>query len=244
MKKIPCLFKRDWSKKGRPLLDEVLEGSEWVINGEGVATKKYDGTCCLIEKGIFYKRYTLKNGKKPPIDFVPATEVDKITGKQFGWRPVTVKDKYHIEAFNKQRCFLDGTYELCGPKVQGNPEKFSHHILIKHGHSILRRVPRDFDNLKKYLANNDMEGIVWHHPDGRMVKIKGVDFGINRKEQFKIRGMRADWVIMDDYVNDYNEPSALTKININKLINSEKLISKVVKTIKNSRDKIWKEWSK
>jgi len=34
MKKIPCLFKRDWSKKGRPLLDEVLEGSEWVINGD------------------------------------------------------------------------------------------------------------------------------------------------------------------------------------------------------------------
>jgi len=64
-----------------------------------------------------------------------------------------------------------------------------------------------------------MEGIVWHHPDGRMVKIKGVDFGINRKEQFKIRGMRADWVIMDDYVGQGSKPQ-------------------------NSRDKIWKEWSK
>ena len=223
MKKIPCLFKRDWSKKGRPLLDEVLEGSEWVINGEGVATKKYDGTCCLIEKGIFYKRYTLKNGKKPPLDFVPATEVDKITGKQFGWRPVTVKDKYHMEGLALlmyfDHCKKEGTFELCGPKIQGNPEKKDNHILIKHGHSILRRVPRDFDNLKKYLANNDMEGIVWHHPDGRMVKIKGVDFGINRKEQFKIRGMSADFVIMDDYMGQGSKPQ-------------------------NSRDKIRKEWSK
>jgi len=223
MKKIPCLFKRDWSKKERPLLGEVLEGSEWVINGEGVATKKYDGTCCLIEKGIFYKRYTLKNGKKPPLDFVPATEVDKITGKQFGWRPVTVKDKYHMEGLallmHFDHCKKDGTYELCGPKVQGNPEKFSHHILIKHGVRILRRAPRDFNGLKKYFTYNDMEGIVWHHPDGRMVKIKGVDFGINRKEQFKIRGMRADWVIIDDYVGQGSKPQ-------------------------NSRDKVWEEWSK
>lgn len=207
MKKIPCLFKRDWSKKERPLLDEVLEGSEWVINGEGVATKKYDGTCCLVEKGVLYKRYTLKNGKKPPLDFVPATEVDKITGKQFGWRPVTAKDKYHVEVFSKQRCSLDGTYELCGPKVQGNPEKLSSHILIKHGRGILRRAPRDFNNLKKYLASNDMEGIVWHHPDGRMVKIKGVDFGINRKEQFKIQGMRADFVIKDLFGLSMEKPN-------------------------------------
>jgi len=227
MKKIPCLFKRDWSKKGRPLLDEVLEGSEWVINGEGVATKKYDGTCCLIEQGVFFKRYTLKKGKQPPSDFVPITERDEITGKQFGWRPVTNKDKYHLEGygglirtFKRVNCQIgDGTYELCGPKVQGNPEEFSHHILIKHGVRILRRAPRDFNGLKKYFTYNDMEGIVWHHPDGRMVKIKGIDFGINRKEQFKIRGMSADFVIMDDYMGQGSKPQ-------------------------NSRDKIRKEWSK
>lgn len=36
--------------------------------------------------------------------------------------------------------------------------------------------PRTFDALKGYLANKTIEGIVWHHPDGRMVKIKAKDF--------------------------------------------------------------------
>lgn len=35
--------------------------------------------------------------------------------------------------------------------------------------------------LRSYLANKDIEGIVWHHPDGRMVKIKGKDFGLKRR---------------------------------------------------------------
>lgn len=206
MKKMPCLFKRNWDKKERPLINEVLEGSEWVMNGEGVATKKYDGTCCLMEKGVFYKRYTLKKDKIAPLDFVPTTEIGKITGKQFGWRPVTDLDIYHLEGYDKlirafklsNRQIEDGTYELCGPKVQGNPEKFHCHMLIKHGCLILRRAPRDFYDLKRYFVHNDIEGIVWHHLDGRMVKIKGVDFGINRKKQFKIHGMSADFVIIDD----------------------------------------------
>lgn len=208
MKKIPCLFKRDYSKKERPIINEILKGSEWVINGEGIATKKYDGTCCLIENGIFYKRHTLRKNKIAPPDFTPATEINKITGKQEGWVLVKNIDKYHLEAYNRliqaskfSNCQIkNGTYELCGPKVQGNPEHFQHHILIRHGFAELKYAPRDFNNLKKYLANNDMEGIVWHHPDGRMVKIKGIDFGINRKEHFKIKGMSADSIIIDDLI--------------------------------------------
>jgi len=216
MKKIPCLFKRDYTKSERPIINEVLEGSEWVINGEGIATKKYDGTCCLIENGKFYKRRTIKKGKEIPIDFIPATEIDEITGKQEGWVTVNKIDKYHMEAFNKQYyTLLNGTYELCGPKVQGNPENFQHHILIKHGYDILRNAPRNFNDLKKYFIIHNIEGIVWHHPNGRMVKIRGVDFGINRKEQFKIYGMSADFIIIDDPLN-------------------QELKSQ------NSRDKIWK----
>ena len=29
-------------------IDKVTEGCEWVLNGEGIATQKLDGTCCLI----------------------------------------------------------------------------------------------------------------------------------------------------------------------------------------------------
>lgn len=181
MKKIQCLFKRDYSKNNRPIIDEVLEGSEWVVKGEGIATRKFDGTCCLIKKGKLFKRYTLKKGKVPPLDFVSVTEIDKITGKQFGWRPVNNNDKYHIEAFIKLKYKLNGTYELCGPKINGNKEKLNEHILIKHGIEILYNVPLDFNRLNEYLYVNNIEGIVWYSYGGKMVKIKGIDFGIKRK---------------------------------------------------------------
>jgi hypothetical protein len=37
-------------------------------------------------------------------------------------------------------------------------------------------VPRDFDGLARYLDGLGHEGIVWHHPDGRMAKLKVRDF--------------------------------------------------------------------
>ena len=53
--------------------------------GEGVATRKYDGACCMIRAGAFYKRYTLQEGSRPPADFEAATEFDPVTRKQQGW---------------------------------------------------------------------------------------------------------------------------------------------------------------
>jgi len=40
----------------------------------------------------------------------------------------------------------------------------------------LEDVPRTFEAIKAYLGQRDIEGIVWHHPDGRIVKIKKRDF--------------------------------------------------------------------
>jgi hypothetical protein len=34
--------------------------------------------------------------------------------------------------------------------------------------------------LKLFLGSAGIEGIVWHHPDGKMVKIKTRDFGIKK----------------------------------------------------------------
>jgi len=45
---------------------------------------------------------------------------------------------------------------------------------------VLEDAPRKFEEIKAYLADKDIEGIVWHHPDGRMVKIKKKDFGYKR----------------------------------------------------------------
>ena len=185
MKKIISLFKRDF-EGNRQVIDEVTEGAEWVQELEGVATRKYDGTCCLIRDGVLYKRYTLRKGKKAPFDFIPATTVDTITGKQEGWVAVkdNKEDQYHREAFSLmlETQKVDGTYELVGVKVQGNPEGVSgNHVLVPHSDAQeFTDCPRDFDGLKEWLADKDIEGIVWHHSDGRMVKIKKSDFGMKR----------------------------------------------------------------
>ena len=77
----------------------------------------------------------------------------------------------------------DGTYELIGEKVQGNPEKIEGHHLVKHGAKVLQGLinPMTFENLKEYLEKVDIEGIVFHHKsDGRMCKLRKSDFGIRR----------------------------------------------------------------
>lgn len=185
MKKIISLFQRNYDGD-RLVRNEVVPGAEWVLAGEGVATRKWDGTCCMIRDGKLFKRYEVKKGKTPPPDFEPANDVDENTGKQQGWRPVGEgpEDAYHREAFTGNE--PDGTYELVGPKIQGNPETFPFHQLIPHGkHNIA--APRGFDELREWFSNpeRDIEGIVWWHEDGRMVKIKAKDFGFTRRSQLK-----------------------------------------------------------
>lgn len=178
MKKIISLFQRNYDGN-RLVRNEVVPGAEWVINGEGVATAKLDGTCCMIRAGNLYKRYDAKKGRQPPEGFEAAQEPDPITGHWPGWLLVGggPDDRWHREALeNEGRSLSDGTYELVGPKIQGNPHLFPTHLLIKHGSITFSDVPRDFDGLKSWLLGFEYEGIVWHHQDGRLVKIKRKDF--------------------------------------------------------------------
>lgn len=62
--------------------------------------------------------------------------------------------------------------------MQSNPERYDTHVLVRHGSEALAGVPRTFEALRGYLSAQDIEGIVWHHPDARMVKFKGKDFGL------------------------------------------------------------------
>jgi Family of unknown function (DUF5565) len=184
MVKIISLFQRNY-ETDHLVRDEVVPGAEWVLAGEGVSTRKWDGTCAMIKDGKLYKRYDAKKGKMPPNGFIPAQEPDVVTGHWPGWVKITDKpeDKWFNEAENipyKTDIGFDGTYELIGPKINGNAEKSDHHLLVKHGANILSDAPRTFNELKEWFANKDIEGIVWHHPDGRMVKIKKKDFGYKR----------------------------------------------------------------
>jgi hypothetical protein len=188
VEKIISLFQRNY-ETDRLVRDEVVPGAEWVLNGEGVATEKFDGTSCMIRDGHLFKRYDAKPGRTPPAGFEMSGEPDPVTGRVQGWVPVGdgPEDRWHREAFER---FVsdrlvgardDGTYELIGPKVQGNPYGLDRHELRRHGAERLDWLEAtDFETLKALLAKSPgMEGIVWHHPDGRMVKIKARDFGID-----------------------------------------------------------------
>lgn len=185
MEKIISLFQRNY-ETDRLVRDEVVPGAEWVLAGEGVATEKIDGTCMMIRAGKLYKRYDAKKGKKPPPGFEPAQEPDPITGHWPGWLAVNETDpadKWARMAFEANQNKSDGTYELIGPHVSHTKVNPYPHlqadVLVRHGNHVLHGVPRDFAGLKAYFeAHPDYEGIVWHHANGRMVKIKRRDFGL------------------------------------------------------------------
>lgn len=186
MQKIISLFQRNYDGD-RLVRDELVPGAEWVAAGEGVATRKFDGTCCMVRGGRLFKRYDAKAGRTPPAGFEPAQDPDPKTGHWPGWLPVGdgPDDRWHREGLERAvaaRSFPlpDGTYELVGERVQGNPERVSGHDLWAHGTVTLSDAPRTFNELREFLSARDIEGVVWHHPDGRMVKIKAKDFGLKR----------------------------------------------------------------
>lgn len=184
MKKIPTVFQRDEHDRAH-VTREPNPAAAWVLAGEGTPTRKYDGTSVLIRNGIAYKRYELKPGKKAPAGFEPADTVDPNTGKQPGWVRIDEddpNDRWHREALWAETShgghllIPDGTYELIGPKVQGNPEHADSHQLVSHDRAEVVDAPRDFDGLRNWLLAHEFEGVVWHHPDGRMAKLKRRDF--------------------------------------------------------------------
>jgi len=191
MKKISTLFKKDPNNLGR-VINEVNPENEWVFKGEGIATRKYDGSACSIINGKLYKRYDVKNGKAVPEEAIPCQEPDPISGHWPHWvkcQRDKPEDRFLFEAFDLLISSyapiyaneLDGTYEFCGPKSQGNPEGFEVNVLVRHGMSKIEVNDYSFEGLKELLIKLDIEGIVFHHrSDGRMCKIRKSDFGIRR----------------------------------------------------------------
>lgn len=186
MKKITTIFKKDPKDLGR-VINEVNPENQWVFDGYGIATRKYDGSACAIIDNVLYKRYDVKRGKSVPGGAIPCQEPDEITGHWPHWLKCDrskPEDKYFFEAYDRLMLWpSDGTYELIGEKVQGNPEKIQGHQLVKHGYCeyILPITMMNFDGLREFLSVTDIEGIVFHHKtDGRMCKLRKSDYGIKR----------------------------------------------------------------
>lgn len=182
MKKIPTIFERDFTQGGKITHTWHPEALRLGIDrGEGVATYKWDGTSVRVDGGEYFKRYDAKRGKPLPAGFVPCGEPDETTGHYPGWVPVdpaAPENRWHMEAWNAGT-YGEGTYELCGPKIQGNPHNLLMHNLFRHGEPVVRYFPRQFDLMGQWFKENaPMEGVVFWIDGEPVAKIKSKDFGI------------------------------------------------------------------
>jgi hypothetical protein len=177
MKKMKTLLVKDENH----LATEEIQ-CPWVFDDGVQAYIKSDGSACMIKDGVLYKRYDAKRNKKtgefkqPPEGSIPCCEPDEVTGHWPHWAVCTREDKWHMEAFNGSE--PDGTYELIGPKVNGNHERVGKHELLSHKKGIqdLTSVKFDYAGIKSFIECLPHEGIVFHHPDGRMCKVRRKDF--------------------------------------------------------------------
>lgn len=201
MIKIPCLFQRDFSNKRRPiLLRDVTPDCEWVLANEGTPTRKRDGTACLVQGGKLFKRHDVRvnrGGLVPAGAIACIPEADPVTGHWPHWLEVgsEPESRWHQEAWTALRSsdgsrfrpaasLVDGTYELCGPKIGSNHERLVEHEFFRHGSEILTIAKRNhvveewWDSLLDFLREAEIEGVVFHHADGRMCKIRRNDYGL------------------------------------------------------------------
>ena len=90
MKKIPVLFERVFDGHRQvEMTEKVHPGMEWVMAGGGVATVKWDGSCCAVLGNQLWKRFDAKPGRKIPNGAVPCCGPDPVTGHWPHWVKVS-----------------------------------------------------------------------------------------------------------------------------------------------------------
>lgn len=216
MKKIPSLFIRDHNTG--LVIPELNSKAAWVMEDAYPAFQKFDGTCVAmflslkgglprIHEGIgsgevekksdlkevWFARRAVHGRMLPPEGFIEE-EFDATTSKTFGWEPIENSPyyKYFQEAVTTLPKRYIGTYELCGPKINGNPEGYDKHTLVFHEDApqlaniqVLdiheMSVEDAFDALKQTLAFMPIEGVIWKSHAHGMAKLKKKDFGLERE---------------------------------------------------------------
>lgn len=182
MKKIETIFERG---ENFGVIPQPRKGCEWVFAGEGIVTEKLDGTNIrlTVEKGVAVYIEKRRN---------PSRE-EKAQGIEPGYIDADrddPSDKHIFRAVDGTDLtdWPNGLYEVeaVGPKIQGNPLELDSPMCypFKFRPIILPDMKREFQSIKDYVLSlesqfspgHPAEGIVFHHPDGRMAKIKRKDF--------------------------------------------------------------------
>ncbi len=182
MKKIKTIFERNW-EGDKTVIDQLSEGVD--LTG-AIATEKLDGmnvrltvrnhTVVRVEKRRNPDKIQKHKGIEEPW-YVDAYEAEP-------------SDRYIFEAVKGTDLsdIPDGEWsgEALGENIQGNPLglKGNTVCLFSCGKApVLENVPIDYEALREWLpkqqskfGTGNIEGIVWHLPDGTMFKIKTKDF--------------------------------------------------------------------
>lgn len=194
MNKIPTLFQRDENHK---VIDKVTPGCEWVLAGEGIPTEKLDGTNIriTIRRGTAVRVEKRRNpsGEDKSLGIVDGWYVDACTGD--------LADKHIFAAVRNTPTldWKDGEWvcEAIGPKIQGNPLEADGAVCVPlYDAPRVYNVPRGYRVIGEFLARMDSrllpghlaEGIVFHHLDGRMAKIKRKDYPLTKQERTTRKG--------------------------------------------------------
>lgn len=148
MKKMPIIFDMTFNEDGdREVIHTICTEIRNLVNstlaegGHIIPTFKRDGTAVFRDAdGDWFTRRAVRPGKEAPEGFIPL-ETDPNTGITFGWEP---KDSSSMKKFLNRAIarFIEDneaeppkgtTFELLGPKINGNPEKVAADELRIHG---------------------------------------------------------------------------------------------------------------
>lgn len=177
MRKIPTIFERETAKRGHPLTPVINETCQWVMNGEGIETVKLDGVNVRVQQGVLFLRRKPTRGEYTDASYVLAERGNPAHAVLF---------LAFDDAASQPQGVGDGIYEVIGPRINGNPHREVVHEMVRIVppdpglliHST-HRLERSFLGIQDFFERFPrIEGIVFHHADGRMGKIKRADFGL------------------------------------------------------------------
>lgn len=186
MRKIRTIFDRNWETNRKVNAKLAVDFNF----EEAIATEKLDGMNI---------RLTVRNGDIVRVEKRRnPSKSQKLNNILEPWyvdaSAFESQDKWIFDAIRHTNFkeTIDGEWsaEAIGKNIQGNPLKLDNNqvfifsLPVWRSKIILQDVPSAFEDLKEFLRfgksriGNDaaIEGIVWHHPDGNMVKIKRKDF--------------------------------------------------------------------
>lgn len=215
MRKIPSLYVR-LERSSLVDTDKVTPGCGWVFQPQThlFISIKRDGTPVLYREGLWYQRRSLKSKLDPgnegipkPVDFTPCQPAPGYDdeSKQWewpGWVPLENQFKKLVDEAVISRGGMkeveDGfTFELCGPKINANPEGLDTHHLFIHASEIVMTTAQDTPLTTTYL----MQVVKTIKHEGVVIYSGNIVDGAMQCAKLKKRDLGLDWPVKAEAKN-------------------------------------------